>query len=96
MLFHRKLAFIYAPNTHPNRKPREAPSEKSGVALILVASLIESREVGKLLARYLPVGALPAFAKRNVCKCLHTHMVAHFNQLAPRLMISPNIIALGC
>ena len=81
---------------HANWKPCEAPSEKSGVTLILVASLVEAREVGKLLARYLSVSALPAFAKRDVRKCLHTHVVAHLYQLAPRLMIAPNIIALGC
>lgn len=81
---------------HANWETCKAPSEKSGVALILVASLVEAREVGKLLARYLAVSALPTFAKRNVRKRLHTHVVAHLNQLAPRLMISPNIIALGC
>ena len=81
---------------HANWKTCEAPSEKSCVTLILVASLVESREVGKLLARYLSVSALPAFAKRDVCKRFHAHVVAHLNQLAPRLMIAPNIIALGC
>lgn len=96
MLFHRKLAFIYAPNTHTNWKTCEVPSEKSGVTLILIASLIEACEVGKLLARYLSVRALPALAKRDVRKSLHTHVVAHFYKLAPCFMIAPNIIALGC
>ncbi len=81
---------------HPNWKPSKAPSEKSCVTLILVASFVEAREVGKLLACYLAISALPTFAKRNMCKRLHAHVVAHFNQLAPCLMIAPNIIALGC
>ena len=81
---------------HANWKTCEAPSEQSGVTLILVASLVEAREVGKLLARYLAVSALPAFAKRNVRKRFHSHVVAYFNQLAPRLMVAPDIIPLGC
>ena len=81
---------------HTNWKPCEAPSEKSGVTLILVAPLVEAREVGKLLARYLAVSALPTLAKRDVCERFHAHVVAHFNQLAPRLVVAPNIIALGC
>lgn len=81
---------------HANWETCKAPSEKSCVTLILVASLVETREVGKLLARYLAVSALPTFAKRNVCKRFHAHVVAHFNKLAPRLMIAPDVIALGC
>ena len=81
---------------HANWETCKAPSEKSCVTLILVASLVEAREVGKLLARYLAVSALPTFAKRNVCKRFYAHVVTHFNQLAPCLVISPNIIALGC
>ena len=81
---------------HPNWKPCKAPSEKSGVTLILVASLVEAREVGKLLASYLAVSAFPTFAKRNMCERFHAHVVAHFNQLAPCLVVTSNIIALGC
>lgn len=83
-------------NIHPNRKTSEMPREKGCIALVLIASLVEVREVGKLLARYLAVCSAPTFAKRNMRKRFNAHVLAHFNQLAPCLVITPDIITLGC
>ena len=81
---------------HPNWKPCKAPSEKCCVTLILIASLVEACEVGKLFACYLAVSTTPALAKRGMRERFHAHVVAHFNQLAPCLVVTSNIIALGC